>query len=223
MIRLFDEPDRLPDRPPRHIALNRPPQTFPRLFQGDVGEKHERFLSEAANDDERQQIIMIGKINRPDAELETETLGLTSFFFDDGFQEKHRTVLSDLQVIEGPVLIDQIAAFAKADEEPAFVFDQGQKEFIPVAAPVHDPDAFSLGIMADHLGRCQDLDVFALMVRTPLRVEAIIEWQDHGFSRFGADDLKELGAAAQTIFAPVVHSGQIFHFPRIRLADVRKI
>jgi len=79
-----------------------------------------------------------------------------------------KTAVSDFQVVESAALIDQIPSFAQADEEPEFRFYQGEKQFIPIAAPVHDPHPFPLGRLADRLDGRQDLDVFALMIRTPL-------------------------------------------------------
>jgi len=136
------------------LPFDRPPQASSGLLQRDVGQEHQRLFSEAANDHQPQRLVEAGKSDGADAELQTQTAGFLSLLFDDGFQIKHRTALSDFQVVESAALIDQIPAFAQADEEPAFRFYQGKKQFIPVAAPVHDPDPFSLGIMADRLDRC---------------------------------------------------------------------
>lgn len=105
--------------------------------------------SAAANNHERQRIVKAGECDRPDTELETPAAGLVSLLFDDGFEIKHRIALGGLQAVESVALRDQIPTFAQADEESMFSFYQGKKQFVPVAAPIHDPDPFSLGRLAD--------------------------------------------------------------------------
>ena len=223
LIRLFDEPDRLLDRPSCHVALHGPPETFSCSLQREVRQEHQRLFPKAPHDHQIQRILVTRESDGTMAELDPQAPGLVSFLLNDRFQIEHRTALGDLQNGPGAALINEMTVFSQADQESTPVMDHVPEKFIPVAAPIHHPDATSLGPPTDRLDGLLDLLVLAPKLRTPLGVKTIIEGKDRGLSRFGADDLESPVTVGQPVFAPVAHSRQILHPFRILLADVREV
>jgi len=218
LIGLFDEADRLLDCPAGHIALDGPPEAFSCSLKRDVRQEHQRLFPEASHHHQIERGVIAGESHRPEAELDPQGAGSISFLLNDRFQIEHRTALGDLQNGPAAALIKEMTILPQADQEVTPVMDHVPENGLPVAAPIHHPDASPLGPPADRLHGFLYLLVLAPKLGTPLGEKMIIEGNDGGLSRFGAYNLKGPVAVGQTVFAPIVHFGQILHPSRILLA-----